>query len=163
ADRRSLADDQVREARGRLAGYRRRGSGAAATAATTTAATATAAAITGGGGGGRAGVVGRSLYAVPIGRGDGRGAVDRIWAPLARRAVMRRGESRVVFAVRVGQGIVRVDRGGVDHVLSHADLGHFLGAAGLGEEVDVVVGRPVIEKGGFFLAAFTARQGYCED
>src|SRR5262245_40449737 len=109
ADRRSLADDQVREARGRLAGYRRRGSGAAATAATTTAATATAAAITGGDGDGRAGVVERSLYDVPIGRGDARGRVDGILARLARRAVMSRGESRVVFDVRVGQGIVRVD------------------------------------------------------
>src|SRR5690349_13774232 len=45
----------------------------------------------------------------------------------------------VVFAiydVRVGQGVVRVDRGGVDHVLPQADLRHVLGAPDVGREVD---------------------------
>ena len=58
ADRRSLADDQVREARGRLAGHRRRGSGAA----TTTAASTAAAAVTGGDGDGCAGRCARESF-----------------------------------------------------------------------------------------------------
>jgi hypothetical protein len=87
----------------------------------------------------RSGVLERSLHDVPVRGDDARGRVNGILARLALCTVERRGEVSVIFDVRAGQGIVRVDRGGVDHVLPHPDLGHFIGARDRGPEVDVVV------------------------